>query len=136
MKLQLIISAICCTLLLGCQQQVEETKPIRKDITETVFASGELESEGTYNLTAQSDGYLLELDFEEGDLVEKDDVLAVIDNENSLINTQNTRDLYQIAARNTRNDAPALSQARASIDIAREKMEQDSLQAARYEKLM
>jgi len=39
-------------------EKTEETTPIRKDVTETVFASGVLEANNTYSLTAQTDGYL------------------------------------------------------------------------------
>ena len=52
-----------------------------KDIIETVFASGTLEPEGKYNLTAQSDGYLVAVKFKEGDMVKTNDVLAVVDNQ-------------------------------------------------------
>lgn len=135
MKTPIIISVLVGALLLGCQQQIEETQPIRKDITETVFASGELAAEGTYQLTAQTDGYLLAVNFEEGDIVAEGAVLAVIKNETSRLNTQSSRELLSIAEQNTRRNAPALSQARTAIDIARQKLAQDSLQAQRFEKL-
>ena len=122
-------------LLVGCQQQFEDTTPIRKDVTETIFASGKLAAEGTYNLIAKSDGYLVEINFEEGDVISKGAVLAVIENEESRLNKQGSQELLEIAELNTRDDAPALSQAKASIAIAREQLEQDSLQAARYETL-
>ena len=49
--------------LQSCGKKSEETKPIRKDITKTVFASGILEAKNTYNLTAQADGYLVAINF-------------------------------------------------------------------------
>ena len=125
---------ILFTLLLftGCQQQFEDTKPVRQDVTETVFASGKLAAEGTYNLIAKSDGYLVDLRFEEGDIVARGAVLAVIENEESRFNTTGSEELLEIAQYNTQKGAPAMSQAKASIEMAREQLEQDSLQAARY----
>ena len=122
-------------VLTGCRKEYEETKPIRKDITETVFASGKLAAEGTYNLIARSDGYLTEIRFEEGDIVSRGTVLAVIENEESRLNTQGNQELLDIAQYNTQQDAPGLSQAKASVDIARQQLEMDSLQAARYKTL-
>lgn len=122
-------------LLSGCQQQFEQTTPERKNITETVFASGKLAAEGTYNLIARSDGYLIDIRFDEGDVVSDEMVLAVIENEESRINTHGSKELLEIARSNTQQDAPALSQAKASIEIVRQQLELDSLQATRYKKL-
>ena len=122
-------------LLAGCQQHFEDTKPVRKDITETVFASGKLAAEGTYNLIAKSDGYLVAVNFDEGDIVSKNAVLAVIENEESRLNTKGSQELLDIATYNTQQHAPALNQAKVSIEIARQQLEQDSLQAARYKTL-
>ena len=48
------IGAICLSLMLfSCGQPTAETKPVIKDVTETVFASGSLAAEGMYSLTAQ-----------------------------------------------------------------------------------
>ena len=121
--------------LTGCQQQFEDTTPIRKDVTEAVFASGKLEAEGTYNLIAKSDGYLVAMNFEAGDLVPKGAVLALIENEESRVNSQGSQELLEIARSNTQEASPALSQARVAVEMAREQLKQDSLQAARYSKL-
>ena len=134
MKTQIYLFTLF-VLLAGCQQQFEDTKPVRKDITETVFASGKLAAEGTYNLIAKSDGYLVDIRYEEGDIVPKGAVIAVVENEESRFNNKGSEELLEIAEYNTRQDAPGLSQAQASVEIARQQLEQDSLQAARYETL-
>ena len=122
-------------LLTGCRQQFEETTPIRQDVTEAVFATGKLAAEGTYNLIAKSEGYLVEINFDAGDVVPKGAVLAVIEDEASKFNTQGSQELLDIAKSNTREHSPALSQAQVGIDKAREQLAQDALQAARYETL-
>ncbi|MEL6804915.1 MAG: transporter, partial [Bacteroidota bacterium] len=69
------IGAICLSLMLfSCGQPTAETKPVIKDVTETVFASGSLVADGMYSLTAQTTGYLTQLSFEEGDIVDKGQV--------------------------------------------------------------
>lgn len=131
-----IIGAGVCLLLLSCGKKTEEAKPIRKDVTETVFATGVLEAENTYSLTAQTDGYLAEVNFNEGDFVEQGSVLAVINNKENQFNTESAKALFKIAEANTAADAPALAKARNEIVTARQNLKQDSLQWIRYKNLL
>ncbi len=132
----LLYATALLLVLASCGKKTAETKPIRKDVTETVFASGVLEAEGTYNLTARADGYIRQITFKEGDIVHEGKVLAVIDNMENIINTQSAEALYTIAMSNTSPFAPALMQANNAIVIAKQKMELDSLQAQRYSRLL
>jgi HlyD family secretion protein len=131
-----VLGAIVLTALASCGKKTEETKPIRKDVTETVFASGILEADGTYNLTAQTDGYLVQINFKEGDLVKEGSVLAVVDNKESKYNTESTNALYNIAQSNLSPTAPALMQAKNNVAVAKHNLQQDSLQYVRYKKLL
>ncbi len=126
---------ISVLLLNSCKKKNNEISPIRKDITETVFASGILVPDDQYNLTSQTEGYITALNFEEGDLVKKGDILAVVDNKQSTINAQSTNALYKIALDNTSPNAPALKQAKINVSIAKQKMDQDEKQVARYKNL-
>ena len=121
--------------LYSCANKSTETKPIRKNITETVFASGVLVPENQYNLTAQSDGNLVRLTFDEGDIVKAGDVLAVIDNKQNDFNDQSARALLSIADLNVSPKAPALKQAETNIQLAKVKLNQDDVQYQRYKKL-
>lgn len=130
-----VIACMPLLCLAGCGKKTEETKPVRRDITETVFASGVLEAKNTYNLTAQTDGYIVQLNFEEGDLVTAGKILAVIDNRENKFNTESAEALYRIAEANTSADAPALAQALNNITISKQKMDQDYIQYQRLQKL-
>jgi multidrug resistance efflux pump len=131
-----IIIGLCTTFFFSaCGKKVEETKPIRKDVTETVFASGVLEAKNTYTLKAQTDGYLSAVNFEEGDVVSSGNILAIVDNKESGFNNESARELYAIAESNTQSNAPALLQAQNSIHLNKQKMEQDFVQYQRYKKL-
>lgn len=122
-------------LLVSCGKKTEETKPIIKDVTETVFASGVLEADNTYTLKAQTDGYLVNINFQEGDYVQEDKVLAIVDNKENSFNSESAKDLFEIAQNNTQNTAPALLQAQNTIDVNKQKMQQDFAQFERYKKL-
>jgi multidrug efflux pump subunit AcrA (membrane-fusion protein) len=119
----------------SCGKKSLETNPERKDITETVFASGTLEPENKYNLTAQTDGYIIDLKFDHGDIVKTGQVLAIIDNKTNQINNQSADILLGIAAQNASVEGPALKQASQNLNFLREKFAQDSLQYTRYQKL-
>lgn len=119
----------------SCGKKTAETKPIRKDVTETVFASGILEADNTYNLTAQADGYLTQVNFKEGDIVATGKVLAVVNNKEAGFNEQSATDLYNIARRNTLSHAPALQQAQKTILLNKQKMDLDSVNLERYQTL-
>lgn len=137
MKLKIIYSVtfIGLILLSSCGKKYSKTKPEYKDITETVFASGVLVPENEYNLTAQSDGYIIALNFNEGDIVQTDDLLAVIDNKSNEISLQSANLLLGIANSNVSPDAPALKQIELNLLAAEQKMKQDSIQVERYKNL-
>lgn len=122
-------------LLSSCGKKYSETKPEYRNIIETVFASGILIPENQYNLTAQSDGYLLSLDFEEGDMVKTGDLLAIIVNKTYDINFRGSNQLLDIAKSNLSPDAPALKQIETNLLAAEQKMKQDEIQVERYKKL-
>lgn len=122
-------------LLSSCGQNIETTNPVRKNITETVFASGVLVPENQYNLTAQSDGYLINLNCEEGDIVKTGELLAVIDNKSYDINLHGANLLLDIANSNLSPNAPAFKQIEANLLVAEQKMKLDEIQVDRYKKL-
>jgi multidrug efflux pump subunit AcrA (membrane-fusion protein) len=122
--------------LISCKGESEnEIKPVRKDISEIVFASGSLESDNKYNLTAQTDGNIIKLNLVEGTIVSVNQVVAVIDNKQNIISTNSAAEQLKIAQYNTTDNAPVLQQIRANIDAAKEKLSQDIIQEQRYQEL-
>jgi multidrug efflux pump subunit AcrA (membrane-fusion protein) len=126
---------VCLTLLSSCGKKQDRVKPERKDITEAVFASGVLLPENLYNLTAQNDGYLVKLDFKEGDVVQAGEVLAIIENKQIDYSAQSANAILSIANANISSDAPALKQAEANLLQAKQQLAQNKKQTDRYQKL-
>ena len=122
-------------LLFACGTKVKSIHPEKKDITEMVFASGILEADDQYNLTAQTDGYISKLNFQEGDIVAEGQLMLVIDNTQNIVNASNSEALHQIASDNTSEKAPQLQQIEANLQAAIKKAQEDKLQAQRYERL-
>ena len=118
MKTHQILTLGISLLIMSCGKATQETAPIRKDVTETVFASGILEADYLYNLTAQADGTLKTILFTEGDIVPQGMVLAIVENRESGFNTASAEALYDIARSNASPDAPGMLQAAKSETIA------------------
>jgi multidrug efflux pump subunit AcrA (membrane-fusion protein) len=118
----------------ACKKE-QEISPTVQDIKELVFASGQLEWDNAYNLTAQTDGILSKADFEVGDTINKGKILAQIDNKNNEINTESAREQLVISNENLGENSPALQQLEQNIQFAENKYEQDKTQAERYERL-
>jgi RND family efflux transporter MFP subunit len=136
MKKIRLIWILSFLVMMSCGRQMEETKPIRQDLTEVVFASGILEADGSYSLTSQSEGYLAEVNFREGDIVKEGNELATVDNREIRFNTESSTALYRIAQQNLAPDAPALVQAENSILVARKNLILDSINFHRYNQLI
>jgi multidrug efflux pump subunit AcrA (membrane-fusion protein) len=131
-----ILSLFVAVFLNSCGKKTESSSVQRKDITEMVFATGSLKADDEYLVAAQADGYLKSLNFEEGDIVNAGKILAVIDNKQSLVNVNQSGKLLAIAKANATENAPLLQQIRININLAKEKLKQDELQAERYRKLL
>lgn len=121
-------------VLFSCSKK-EEVKPMRQDIKELVFASGQLEWDDAYNLTAQTDGVLESANFEVGNIVSKGKIIASIDNKINKINAETSQEQLAISNENVSVKAPALLQTEQNIQFAESKYLQDKKNAERYERL-
>jgi multidrug resistance efflux pump len=134
MKNKLIVLVTTSILLASCASKNEVT-PVVKDIKELIFASGELQWDNTYNLTAQTDGIINNANFDVGDSVNKGNTLALIDNKTNENNTQTAQEQLVIANQNVTLSSPAIEQLQQNIYYAKSKYEQDKTQAERYQRL-
>jgi multidrug resistance efflux pump len=122
--------------LLSCGGEKEEIQPIRTNITETVFASGSIEAIDKYNLSAQTEGYLLELFVQDGDSVSAGQLLARIDNSSTEAQAASTQQQLAIAVQNVTANGPALKELESNISFAEKKVIQDKLIYERYSRLI
>jgi len=129
------IPIIIIVLTLFSCGKSEEIQPINQDIKELVFASGQLEWDDSYNLTAQTDGVIQNANFEVGNTVTKGKTIATLDNEINKINAQTSQEQLVISNENVTSNAPALTQLEQNIQFAESKYLQDKKNAERYERL-
>lgn len=135
-KLIQIVTVLAITMaMVSCGKKTITTQPERKDITELVFATGVLKADNEYSLTAQAEGYITAIYFEEGDEFKAGKIMAVIDNKQARVNATQSDRLLKIAKTNATESSPLFQQVKANVAAAREKIKQDEQQVERYRKL-
>lgn len=112
-------------LLFSCSKKGETASPEQGDITESVYASGVIKSEGQYQVYPRSNGILQALFVQEGDQVKSGQVLFSIYNETSRLSRENAQLLAEFNA--YENNSDKLRELKMNIDLARNKMLNDSI---------
>lgn len=127
------ISLVLLLVLAACKDKVEKTSPTIENITESVYASGVLKSEHQYQVFSKSSGILHQILVEEGDLVKVNQLLFSIYNETSALSRQNAQLLANFNSFS--NNSDKLNDLKASIELAKIKMQNDSLNYSRQKAL-
>ncbi len=122
---RLLIPVLLLFFLPGCKTKTEETQPVLQNITESVYAPGVVKSKNQYEVHATVSGLLRQILVDEGSLVKKGDPLFVLSNETSRLNTENARLAAENAAFGAQDNR--LNELKVGIDLARQKMQSDSV---------
>ncbi len=112
-------------LFFSCSKQPEKTQPTVEKITESVYASGIIKSKNQYQVYATVSGLIQRVLVKEGDVVKKGDALFVIENETSILNTENAGLAAEFAEWNRQGDR--LNELKGAIETAKSKMLNDSI---------
>lgn len=125
---------IIIVVLAACGRKKEKvTQPVVQNITESVYASGVVKSKNQYEVYSTVNGIVEEKRAREGDIVRKGDVLLTIVNEAAALSSENARiaATYSSVAYN----ADRLNELKGNIDLAYEKMKNDSAVFQRQQNL-
>lgn len=134
MKQQLSWLLLAATIS-SCGSKEEEIKPEMKLLTSAVYASGSLVPEQEYKVVAAVDGYMVKALVKEGDTVKKGQLLFTVSNEVREAQQQGAQALVQQTAPAVADNAPVFRELQGRMEVARIKMQQDSLQFVRYKNL-
>jgi multidrug efflux pump subunit AcrA (membrane-fusion protein) len=135
MKHYSLVFILILTVLASCTNQ-NEIKPQRKDIVDAVFGSGHIENKDQYAVTANTDGYLKESFVAEGDTVKPGEKLFRLTNDVQQTQVSNALTNLQYAKSNVQPRAPQIEQLKTQIAQAQDKLGVDSLNYARYKRLV
>jgi multidrug efflux pump subunit AcrA (membrane-fusion protein) len=134
-KILLIPGITLIFILSGCKQN-NSTTPERKNIVEAVFASGNVITKNHYVVTSQTEGYLDKLLFNEGDSVKAGQALFLIENESQEEQLDNAQANYEYSKSNAKDSSPILEQLIAQKLQIKNKLETDSINFFRHQKLI
>jgi len=129
------INALTVALFLTACQEAETTLPVRRTVEDAVFASGYMEQENIYTVSAKADGILLSFPIQEGDSVRKGDLIAVIENDVQLNQLQDALVVHKDAVAEASPDSPQLQHLQTQIEQAKKQLTFDQENYARYHKL-
>lgn len=128
------LSLLCFLFfLLTCKNKKEHIKPIVSAITESVYATGVLKSDGQYQAFSNVNGSIKDIYVKEGQSVQIGTPLLTITNDLQLLNTENAQLASQYAALSNNQDK--LADAKNLIALQLRKMKNDSLLLKRQQNI-
>jgi multidrug efflux pump subunit AcrA (membrane-fusion protein) len=127
------LSFFFLVFLWSCSKKQETVQPLVEDITESVYASGIIKSKNQYNVYSTVNGLIERILVKEGDIVQKGQALIQVADETSQLATANAR----LAAEHSSISANAdkLNELKINIELAKAKVQNDSLLLARQRNL-
>ena len=129
------IAFIALFSLLACNKNNQGIKPRISSITESVYASGIVKAQKQYNVFATVNGILKKAYVSEGDQVKKGDPLFLIENQTSVLNTENARLALELAAQNVQANSNRLREMELPVKLAKERLQNDSNMYVRQKNL-
>lgn len=123
-------------VLASCGSKTDITHPVKKDLTQAVYASGKIFPKDDYKVSARLPGYVQEILVAVGDTVKAGQALLRIRSDISTINVEAAKNQYQLASRNAAENGPVLSALKQEMMAAEAKYALDSTNYRRYENLL
>jgi multidrug efflux pump subunit AcrA (membrane-fusion protein) len=117
----------------ACSNKAPQIKPIWEPITESVYASGIVKSEGQYEVFANASGTISQVLVKEGDAVRQGMPLFQLSDRTASLNTENARIAATFASRQA--NAARLQEQQVNIEQAAATLRNDSLLWERQQKL-
>lgn len=134
MKKCLIIAGIAA-MAISCKKKAITYTVQQRTMNEAVYASGEVMPEAYFFLKSNSADLLLKVMVKEGDTVHKNEVVAMLGTPSQLTQVDILNSQVALAGRNAGEGSATLNELKSRIDLARQKKEQDAVNAERYTSL-
>ena len=119
----------------ACGNKETKIQPEISTVSESVYASGIVKAQEQYNVYPVVTGLLQKIYVTEGDSVKQGDPLFLIENQTSALNTENARLALTLTEQNIRENSNRLRELAEAVNMAKERMQLDSLLFARQQSL-
>lgn len=123
-------------LLASCSKSGTTVHPVRKDIIETVYASGKILPDNEYRVYALGNGIIKEKPVREGDTVSAGTLLYKINSEAPNARLDAAKSLLQNSQANVNEGSRILNDLKLAMESAEAKFRNDSLQYVRLKNLL
>jgi multidrug efflux pump subunit AcrA (membrane-fusion protein) len=131
--IKFINSFIILFFLLSCSENNEYYIVNKEDISESVYASGIIESENQYQIYPTINGILKDVFVEEGDLININSPLLRIENKNTSTNEKNARIIANY--NDIDKNKTKINEFKLAVKLAKDKFKLDSLNFNRQKQL-
>ncbi len=121
--------------IVSCSSNGSKTTPVVQDITESVYASGIVKASNQYEVYATTNGILKEVLVKEGDTIDQETPLFIIDNEVLAMSSDNARLNMELSRDKTSSSSNTLREFEIRLKLASDKMENDSILLSRQQNL-
>lgn len=122
-------------LLSSCNRGSEGLSPTFRDLTEAVYASGNVYPRSEYTVTADATGILQQRLVNEGDSVHRNQLLFILESTTEDARQQAAASAYRQAQANLGANSPVLAEQEAQVRNARTRQSNDSLNYVRFRDL-
>lgn len=135
--MRLRIAALLLLLLpLSACKQHPSTRPQRKNIVETVYASGTINPENEYTIYSLVSGTIVRKLVQDGDSVSKGQVIYIVRNEAQSARYDAAKQAFETAQLNSSETSPIIADLRLTMLNTESKFRTDSLQYNRSKRLL
>jgi len=135
MKRYHIFIMIFSIVLFSCNKKESGIYPLRKDLTQAVYASGKLFPINNYKVFTKWPGYVQKIHVKIGDIVKAGDPLITIKSESNELNAEAMRNMAGLAQRNASSESAFMNALKSDVAAAKTKFELDSINYMRYVQL-
>ena len=135
MKTTLSILILFTLLGASCKRDTGGTSPAFKELTEAVYASGNVYPRNEYTVTADATGILQQRLINEGDSIHKNQLLFVLESATEDARQQAAANAYRQARANLGANSPVLAELEAQTRNARTRVANDSVNYNRFREL-
>ncbi len=133
--LLLPVGLVLGVILASCNK-AQTVKPVRKSITEAVYASGYIVPKNEYKVYALADGYIVAKYKDDGDSIKKGGAIYKVENNAFAARLSASHSTYDLAKKNAADNSPVLADLQNKIKTAQAKLVNDSVNYMRYKNML
>jgi HlyD family secretion protein len=134
-KMRYIYISLLLLFSCSCKKSKDVTIPVRKDLTQAVYASGKLYPVNDYKVYSKLPGYIEKIHVHVGDTVKLGQPLMTIKSEISELNVNSAKNLLDMAQKNAGENSALITALKQDVAAARTKYELDSTNFSRFSNL-